>query len=305
MTESKTIKFDEIKYLVTKDNQSVTLNPLSFKLLFTLAQTPELVVSNKTLMTSVWPNNVISPDTLKQRVFVLRKSLEQSTIKGLSIQTVRGQGYRLLIEQLVMPIDQTFVPKPTPNLHTVKVPQFNKKVFGITFVALLMTIIILTFTQSTNNDKATSNNRIALWSNIPLNEMSENALNIYQTWNDLLSQANEEQRLQLILSNQRKELVLPLQARKDRLALISYFEIIEVNNDTIIKLSIVEPTTATILRTSSFSMLSTSSLLQALQSQLNGIESLLSSGKLYLNKQQREYAKDPIWPVLKALANPA
>ncbi|NWL16703.1 winged helix-turn-helix transcriptional regulator [Pseudoalteromonas sp. Scap03] len=306
MTESKTIKFDEIKYVVTKDNQSVTLNPLSFKLLFTLAQTPELVVSNKTLMTSVWPNTVISPDTLKQRVFVLRKSLEQSTIKGLSIQTVRGEGYRLLIEREVMPIDQTFVPEPTPNVHTDKIPRLNKKVFGITFVALLMTIIILIYvTQSTNNDKATSNNRIALWSNTPLNEMPENALSIYQTWNDLLSQANEEQRLQLILSKQRKELVLPLQARKDRLALISYFEVIEVNNNTTIKLSIVEPTTATILRTSSFSMSSTSSLLQALQSQLNGIESLMSSGKLYLNKQQREYAKDPIWSVLKALANPA
>ncbi|MEP1445739.1 MAG: winged helix-turn-helix domain-containing protein [Paraglaciecola sp.] len=305
MAENNIIKFDEIKYLVTKDNQSVTLNPLSFKLLYTLAQSPQQVVSNKLLMKSVWPNNTVSPDTLKQRVFVLRKSLEQSSIKGLTIQAIRGEGYRLLVAQEPTSCEQPSVTKPSNNITQDNPPRLNKYALGISVVALLMMTALLTYIAlpSSSNDKAISNNRLALWSNIPLNEMPEYALGIYQTWNGLLNQANDSQRLQLIFSNQRQELTLPVQARKDRVALISYFEVMEVNNQTTIKLSIIEPRTATILRTNSFSTSTVTALPQSLQSQLNGIESLLSSGKLHLNKHQREYANDPIWNTLKVLAN--
>jgi hypothetical protein len=107
------------------------------------------------------------------------------------------------------------------------------------------------------------------------------------------------------LSNQRQEIALPVKARKYRVNLISYFDVIEINKETTVKLSLVEPTTATILRTDIFSSSTDTSLNQTLQSQLSGIEALISSGKLYLNKHSREYAKDPIWPTLKALANPS
>lgn len=306
MADNNTLDFDEIKSLVTKDDQSVTLNPLSFKLLHSLAQTPHQVVSNNSLITSVWPNSTVSPDTLKQRVFVLRKSLEQSSIKGLSIQAVRGEGYRLLIEESTKSTEQNTSTKQIKSITTNKTTSLNINLFTLSIVTLLIVISVLIYIfQPLKHDKATSNNRLALWSNIPINEMPERSLSIYQTWSDLLSKASNEQRLQLILSKQRQDLTLPIQARKDRVALISYFEVIETNKEITIKLSIIEPTTATILRTDKFLISTDVSLIDTLQSQLNGIESLMSSGKLYLNKQQREYAKDPIWQALKALANPS
>lgn len=299
MTESNTIKFDEIKCLATINNQTVTLNPLSYKLLYTLVQRPQEVVSTKSLMTSVWPNSSVSPDTLKQRVFVLRKSLEQSTIKGVSIQAVRGEGYRLLVEETSVIDKSKYV---NPNTSYL----LKNKLLLISFAVILMVAALLSYlTLSSNNDKTISNNRLALWTNVPPNDMSEPALSVYQTWSDLLSQSNNAQRLQLIFSNQRQEFSLPVQARKDRVALISYFEVIHSNNKTTIKLSIIEPTTATILRTDIVPSITDGSRSQTLTSQLDGIEKLLSSGKLYLNKEQREYAKSPIWTTLKALANPS
>lgn len=306
MKENNNLVFDDLTYQVTKDNQSVNLNPLSFKLLYTLAQTPLQVVPIKTLIDNVWSNTEVSPDTLKQRVFVLRKSLEQSSIEGLSIQAVRGEGYRLLIEPVQQASENSTKPAQLVETNASKTSSFNKKTWGfalalVFFVALLFHY----FAQPPVHEKAASNNRIALWSNMSPSEMPNHAAAIYQTWNQLLNQENQAQNIQLILSNQRHEQALPVQARKDRIALISYLDVITVNNRTIIKLSLVEPTTATILRTDTLSSLTDDSLNQVLQSQLNGINALITSGKLYLNKQQREFAKDPIWPTLKALANPS
>ncbi len=298
------IVFDELKFIVTKDSESLTLNPLSFRLLLALAQGDGNIVSINSLLGAVWPQNNVSPETLKQRVFVLRKSLEQSTITGLTIQAVRGEGYRLLIEassEKLPEISETEKPKKTSlnptSLHN------NKSFSAISGLALTMIALIIYMALPHSADKATNNNRIALWSNMPPAEMTESAKSVYTTWDHMLSQASETQVLQLVLSNQRPDLPLPIQARKDRVALISYFEVISVNNETTIKLNIVEPTTATILRSNMVMVSSNSSLTQILESQLDGIESLVSSGKLYLNKQQRDYANDPIWPELKALAN--
>ncbi len=305
MIESNTIEFDEIKYIVTKDNESITLNPLSFKLLFALAQKSQEIVSNKSLMTSVWPNTAVSPETLKQRIFVLRKSLEQSTLKGVKIQAVRGEGYRLLIEKVTPQIEEPSTTEQSNNSSPNKISIINKKFLVILFIVISIIIVMFSyFALRPNNDKAISNNRLALWTNVPPNKMNEYASSIYQSWSHLLNQSNGEQRLQLIFSNKRQEFSLPVQARKDRVALISYFEVIKIKNDTTIKLSIIEPSTATILRTNIFSSSKNTLLDQTLESQLNGIQALISSQKLYLNKEQREYAKSPIWQDLKALANP-
>lgn len=306
MKENNNLVFDDLTYQVTKDNQSVNLNPLSFKLLYTLAQTPLQVVPIKTLIDNVWSNTEVSPDTLKQRVFVLRKSLEQSSIKGISIQAVRGEGYRLIVEQ------SEILSASTQSKQLLTTTKFRislkskKRLFAISLVsALSITVLISYFVQLPNNDKAITNNRIALWSNVMPTDMPNQAANIYHSWSSVLSQANTSQRLQLIWSTQRPDVALPVQARKDRVALISYFEVVTINDEPRVKLSLVEPTTATILRTDTLPSLTNVSIEQTLQSQLQGIEALLSSGKLYLNKQQREYAQDPIWPTLKALANPS
>lgn len=304
MSNYDDVSFDELRFVVSKNGESLTLNPLSFKMLQTLAQADGDVVSIKSLLDTVWHEKIVSPETLKQRVFVLRKALDESSINGLEIQTVRGEGYRLLIENL----NEMQPGKPRVNEPKEKVfsPQNRSKVgryvasFCLAFVVVAITIFAL---SSQKGDKVNANNRIALWSNVLPADMADSAKQVYLTWDLMLAEASKTSSVQLVMSNQRQELSIPIQARKDRLALISYFEVIESNNETTITLKIVEPTTATILRSNMFSLDSDPVFTDRLESQLSGIKSLVASNKLYLNKQQRDYASHPIWAELRALAN--
>lgn len=247
---------------------------------------------------------LVSPETLKQRVFVLRKALDESSINGLEVQAVRGEGYRLLIENLnEMHQGKSRVQEPKKKIFSTQNQfKYGRYVasFCFAFVVIAITIFALSPQQG---DKVNANNRIALWSNVLPAHMADSAKQVYSTWDHMLTQTSKTSSLQLVMSNQRHELSTPIQARKDRLALISYFEVIESNNDTTITLKIVEPTTATILRSNMFSLESDPVFTDTLESQLNGIKSLVSSNKLYLNKQQKDYANDPIWAELRALAN--
>ena len=296
--------FDELTFVVTRDEQSLKLNPLSFKLLHVLALAKTEIVSIKLLLESVWPNSTVSPDTLKQRVFVLRKALEQSPLTGLTIQAIRGEGYRLVVEESEKVV-------ATEHINEQVTKRIELLAFGskrkFVFVSLGLVFIIIAFLIYSifplGADKAINNNRIALWSNLTTAEMPEAAKRMYTSWNSMLNQASSNQSLQLVFSSQKHQLSLPIQARKDRVALISYFEVVSVSNETIIKLDIIEPSTATILRSNTVTLASDSSSKGLLESQLNGILSLLSSKKLYLNKKQRDYANDPIWRTLRSLAN--
>ena len=295
--------FDEREFSVSKDQQTLSLNPLSFKLLHVLAQQPEQLVSVSELTAAVWPKQHVSPETLKQRVFVLRKALQQSSITGLTIQAVRGEGYRLLIDPSGTVTDTgvaTDTAATAPDRRDKVRQQLLLFAAAVSIVIVLLTATMLLWPHKA---ETISSNRIALWSNIPPEQMPDSALSIYQTWHHQLNQAAATGDIQLILSRQRPEMALPLQARKDRIALISYVDIVAVNNSTMLRLSIIEPTTATVLRSDSVASASAEALTQLLASHLQGIKQLTASGKLYLSKEQREQPLHPIWPALRALAN--
>lgn len=102
-------EFEENSYSVFFNGCSLQLQPLSFALLKALAESQQEIVSSVALIEKVWGNTPISPETLKQRVFVLRKAIDESGIQGLSIKSVRGKGYRLFVERqtevdLVVPV---------------------------------------------------------------------------------------------------------------------------------------------------------------------------------------------------------
>lgn len=305
MNAVEALIFDEREFSVSKDQQTLSLNPLSFKLLHALAQQPEQLVSVSELTSAVWPKQHVSPETLKQRVFVLRKALQQSSITGLTIQAVRGEGYRLLIARSNVETDTAAA---TDAAAPASGRRYSLRQKPLLFAAALL-IALLLFTAAMLSwppkPEAISSNRIALWSNIAPEQMPTSAQAIYQAWQQQLNQAAATGNIQLILSRQRADTALPLQARKDRLALISYVDIVAVNNSAIVTLSIIEPTTATVLRSDSVDPASEEALMQLLASHLQGIEQLLASGKLYLSKEQREQPLHPIWPALRALANPA
>jgi len=82
--------------LVLRNGEEIDLPPLSFDLLLLLVRSAPRVVGREELLEKVWRGAVVEPQTLKQRVKLLRQSLGDNPRRPRYIATVRGSGYRLV-----------------------------------------------------------------------------------------------------------------------------------------------------------------------------------------------------------------
>lgn len=83
----------------------IPLKALSFDLLVTLARAAPGLVSFDQLNERVWPGLVITPETIVQRVKLLRDALDDEPHAPRYIEGVRGRGYRMVAK--VRPLPQT------------------------------------------------------------------------------------------------------------------------------------------------------------------------------------------------------
>jgi TolB-like protein/DNA-binding winged helix-turn-helix (wHTH) protein len=88
----------------------IRLQALSFDLLVTLVRAAPALVSFDQLNERVWPGLVITPETIVQRVKLLRSALGDDPHAPRYIEGVRGRGYRMLAE--VRPLTDS--PSATP-----------------------------------------------------------------------------------------------------------------------------------------------------------------------------------------------
>ena len=72
------ISLDPISYKVRIDSVTLELQPLTFELFAKLFDSAGQILSIDRLTRDVWAGVVVSPDALKQRVFLLRKALQQA-----------------------------------------------------------------------------------------------------------------------------------------------------------------------------------------------------------------------------------
>lgn len=79
---------------VTRGDEVIALPKLSFALLVALVRAAPNLVSNDMLMVQVWPKAVVSPETLSQRVKLLRDALGDDPRNPRYIEGLRGRGYR-------------------------------------------------------------------------------------------------------------------------------------------------------------------------------------------------------------------
>jgi DNA-binding winged helix-turn-helix (wHTH) protein/Tol biopolymer transport system component len=87
-------RLDPDQRLLLRDNQPVPLQPKAFETLLVLVQHSETVVLKDELMKSVWPDTFVEESNLAQNIFVLRKTLGETTGEHRYIATVPGRGYR-------------------------------------------------------------------------------------------------------------------------------------------------------------------------------------------------------------------
>ena len=77
---------------VTRGGQEVPLTRLSFDLLLALIEVAPNLLTVDELLSRVWPGLVVGPETISQRVKLLRSSLGDDAKQPRYIAAVRGRG---------------------------------------------------------------------------------------------------------------------------------------------------------------------------------------------------------------------
>lgn len=98
---------------VARDGTEIPLPKLSFDLLVACIEAAPAIISVEELMQRVWPGLVVSPETVSQRVKLLRDALGDDSKSPRYIAGVRLRGYRLIAH--VEPLSTQRQPPPAPK----------------------------------------------------------------------------------------------------------------------------------------------------------------------------------------------
>jgi TolB-like protein/DNA-binding winged helix-turn-helix (wHTH) protein len=96
--------------LLRRDSQRIALGPLTYRLLLTLVEAAPNVVSSEELIQSIWSGRPVSPETISQRIKLLRDALCDDPHNPRYVELVRGRGYRLVPPVEVLPDETEAVP---------------------------------------------------------------------------------------------------------------------------------------------------------------------------------------------------
>ena len=86
------LRIDPSQQRVERAGVRIALAPLSFDVLLALVQAAPKFVSNDTLMAQVWVGQVVSLETVTQRIKLLRGALEDDSRSPRYIEGQRGRG---------------------------------------------------------------------------------------------------------------------------------------------------------------------------------------------------------------------
>ena len=90
------LTLDDGRRRVCRGSQHVKLPALSFRLLAALVEASPNLLTAEELIDRVWEGRVVSPETVTQRVKLLRAALDDDAREPKYIESVRGGGYRLI-----------------------------------------------------------------------------------------------------------------------------------------------------------------------------------------------------------------
>jgi TolB-like protein/DNA-binding winged helix-turn-helix (wHTH) protein len=90
------LEVDIGKAEVTRADEKIALPKLSFDLLRALINAAPAIVTNDELLEQVWPGLLVSPESVAQRVKLLRSAIGDDSQQPRYILGVRGRGYRLI-----------------------------------------------------------------------------------------------------------------------------------------------------------------------------------------------------------------
>ena len=120
MRDAKTrlLRFDNVEIdvqnlRVTVGSEIRPLEPKSFRLLLFLAENPGRVLAKEEIMEVVWPDAVVSDNSLARAIAQVRKTLDDNPKAPRYVETVPTIGYRFLVECKEEPATSSAEPAPT------------------------------------------------------------------------------------------------------------------------------------------------------------------------------------------------
>lgn len=279
------ISLDSIHHKITVGSAVVELQPLTFALFAKLFEHKNQIVSLAVLTDEVWGDVAVSPDTLKQRIFLLRRALEEADVDGCSVQSVRGQGYRLVV--------------PEEGRAKAAAARYQRWIWASGLVAILAVAAIYSW-QANQSIDLPSNNRIVFWRASPGPSVNDGAGEWEQMWITRLSSSDK---MSFVASKRDPTQSLSEQARQTRAALISRWVRFESGGQRWVRMQILEPKTAGTLRSDLVALGDTDEMSTLLQAQTKAIERILESGVLPLSREILNDTDHPAWARLRKLAN--
>ncbi len=98
VVQARDLHLDARSQEVTVRGKFVELSALEFRLLHFLASHPRQIFSRERLLDAVWADCSVTPRTVDVHIRRLREKIESRPDEPEYIQTVRGAGYRFLLE---------------------------------------------------------------------------------------------------------------------------------------------------------------------------------------------------------------
>jgi hypothetical protein len=279
------IKLDPIRHCVEIGSRTLNLQPLTYDLFAKLYENAEQILTVQRLTHEVWEGVVVSPETLKQRIFLLRKALESAGADPKIIQSVRGKGYRLIL------------PRNDSGRFT-----FSPRSKILTALGLLLAGLLLVwfFEWFSPDYEFPANNRVAFWTTSSLQSMDQLQIQRQQAW---ITALTTHETIAFVTLSWNPDIDLSSQARKARVAVVSYWQIFEVDNRVVVRIQIIEPKTATVLRSELLTVNDEASFNAEQQYHIAALNRLVQSGVLPLPREALEDTDHPAWEKLRLLAN--
>ncbi len=126
---------------VTREAVELRIGSRSFDLLVALIRAAPSLMSTDELLESVWPGVIVNPETITQRIKLLRQDLGDSAENPVYIAAVRGHGYRLV--PTVVPLAVLGHPAPAPDSSPPAGPQLQPRTGRYFWIPLLTALMLL------------------------------------------------------------------------------------------------------------------------------------------------------------------
>jgi len=130
---------------ITREGETTRLEPRTMRLLTCLAERAGQVVSADDLLDQVWPNVIVTPDSVYQAVAALRRLLGDNSKEPRYIVTVPRQGYRMVAS--VKPAMLVQLPAVAPESIAIELPapksRGPRKIPSLRAVAIALPILLV------------------------------------------------------------------------------------------------------------------------------------------------------------------